>query len=45
MFNVGSDVGAGPEEEVDDDSIFDYDEDEDEEAAIAELEELLLRSW
>nr|XP_016469562.1 PREDICTED: disease resistance protein TAO1-like [Nicotiana tabacum] len=41
----GSDVGAGPEEEVDDDSIFDYDEDGDEEAVIAEIEELLQRSW
>ncbi|XP_006358466.1 TMV resistance protein N-like isoform X1 [Solanum tuberosum] len=38
-------AGSGAEEEDDDDSIFDYDEDEDEEAALAELEELLERSW
>ena len=45
MFYIWSIDGAGAEEEDDDDSIFHYDDDEDEEAALAELEELLERSW
>ncbi|KAM3377839.1 disease resistance protein RPP2B [Capsicum galapagoense] len=37
--------GAGEEEEDDDDSIFDSNDDEDDEATLAEIEELLERSW